>query len=178
MAPARTTRSVLFLAYHFPPVGGAGVQRPTRMVRYLPEFGFQPIVVTGPGEPHGRWTPRDERLGEDVPPATTVVRVAGPEPEQEGAGERLQRWLRIKSAWSRWWIDGAVATGVRAGPKADLIYAWMQPYESAAAAARLASQLRKPWVADLGDPWAFDEMIAYPSRLHRALELRKMRRLL
>jgi glycosyltransferase involved in cell wall biosynthesis len=33
-----------------------------------------------------------------------------------------------------------------------------------------------PWVADLRDPWALDEMIEFPSRLHRSLELRAMRR--
>jgi hypothetical protein len=148
------------------------------MVRYLPEFGFQPLVITGPGEPRGRWTPRDETLADDVPDATDVVRLSGPEPHQEGSGERLQRWLRIRSPWSSWWIEGVVAAGLRAASDTDLIYAWMQPYETAAAAARLSAQLQKPWVADLGDPWAFDEMIAYPSRIHRRLELRKMHALL
>ena len=41
---------VLFLSYHFPPVGGAGVQRAARFVRLLPSFGYQPVCVTGPGE--------------------------------------------------------------------------------------------------------------------------------
>ena len=54
----------------------------------------------------------------------------------------------------------------------------MQPYQTAAAGAQLARDLRKPWVADLGDPWAFDEMIAYPTRLHRGFETRRMRALL
>ena len=58
------------------------------------------------------------------------------------------------------------------------MYTWMQPYQTAAAGARLARELGKPWVADLGDPWAFDEMIAYPTRVHRRLELRRMRSLL
>jgi glycosyltransferase involved in cell wall biosynthesis len=33
-------------------------------------------------------------------------------------------------------------------------------------------------VADLGDPWALDEMMIYPTGLHRRLELRLMRRVL
>ena len=40
-------RRVLFLAYHFPPIGGAGVQRSVKFVRYLPSFGYEPLVVTG-----------------------------------------------------------------------------------------------------------------------------------
>ena len=60
----------------------------------------------------------------------------------------------------------------------DLIYAWMQPYISAHSAARLSEETGLPWVADLGDPWALDEMMVYPTRLHRRRELRLMRRLL
>jgi len=58
----------------------------------------------------------------------------------------------------------------------DLVYAWMSPFESAAAAAQLSRRLAVPWVADLGDPWALDEMMIYPTRWHRRRELRRMRR--
>jgi glycosyltransferase involved in cell wall biosynthesis len=54
----------------------------------------------------------------------------------------------------------------------------MQPYASAGAGADLSRALNKPWVADLGDPWALDEMIAYPSALHRQVEMRRMGSLL
>jgi hypothetical protein len=37
---------VLVIAYLFPPVGGGGVQRPTKFVRYLPNFGWEPIVLS------------------------------------------------------------------------------------------------------------------------------------
>jgi glycosyltransferase involved in cell wall biosynthesis len=40
----------------------------------------------------------------------------------------------------------------------------------------LSRKLGKPWVADLGDPWALDEMMAYPSALHRRLDERRMAR--
>lgn len=171
-------RPVLYLAYHFPPVGGAGVQRPARFVRYLPQLGYRPVVVTGPGAAPGRWTPEDAELTREIPAETEVHRVPGPEPEQGGRREQVERWLRVPAPWSRWWIDGASELGRSQGAEADLVYTWMQPYQTAAAGARLARDLRKPWVADLGDPWAFDEMIAYPTRAHRLLEARRMRSLL
>ena len=37
-------RRVLFLAYHFPPIGGAGVQRSIRFIRLLRDFGYEPVV--------------------------------------------------------------------------------------------------------------------------------------
>ena len=49
------TTPVLFLSYYFPPLGGAGVQRSAKFVRYLPELGFTPTVVAGPAEGRGRW---------------------------------------------------------------------------------------------------------------------------
>jgi hypothetical protein len=65
--------------------------------------------------------------------------------------------------------------GRRAGAGADLVLASCLPYETAVAGARLAAELGTPWVADLEDPWALDEMRIYPTEVHRALELRRMR---
>jgi glycosyltransferase involved in cell wall biosynthesis len=154
------------------------VQRPARFVRYLPARGYEPIVITGPGTAEGRWTPEDDSLAREVPAETEVHRVPSPEPAQEGRGEQLERWLGVPSPWSRWWIEGSTRLGTSAGARADLVYTWMQPYQTAAAGARLARALGRPWVADLGDPWAFDEMIAYPTHFHRQREERRMRSLL
>jgi glycosyltransferase involved in cell wall biosynthesis len=169
---------VLVLAYYFPPIGGAGAQRPAKFVRFLPEHGHQPVVITGPGDSVRRWTPPDSTLASDLDDSAEVLRVSGPEPGgRVGFAARLNRWLGFTSAWGRWWIDGVVRNG-RTAEDIDLIYAWMSPYESAEAAARLSSELGKPWVADLGDPWALDEMMVYPTGLHRRRECRRMRRLL
>ena len=78
----------------------------------------------------------------------------------------------------QWWIDGSVEVGLDAAGDVDLIYVWMQPYASADAGAVLSRRLGKPWVADLGDPWALDEMDVYPSALHRRLTLRHMEKML
>ena len=43
------TRSVLYLAYFFPPRGGAAVQRSLKFAKYLPEFGWRPLVVANGG---------------------------------------------------------------------------------------------------------------------------------
>ena len=174
-------RRVLFHSYHFPPTGGSGAQRPARLVRYLPEAGYDPVVVTAPGPAEERWTPTDDRLQLDLPPGIVVHRLAGPEPASSiGWRHRTERWLRLRDAWTRSWIDGSTALGIEVAREADvdLVYAWMQPYPSGEAAAQIAAAIDKPWVADLGDPWALDEMMIYPTGLHRRLELRLMRRVL
>ena len=39
-------KRVLFISYPFPPVGGAGVQRVVKFLKYLPEFGWDSSVLT------------------------------------------------------------------------------------------------------------------------------------
>lgn len=167
---------VLFIAYHFPPVGGAGVQRAVKFVRYLPELGWEPDVVTGPIGSIGDSYTTDETLGAELPAGLEVRRLAGPEPVPATHWRRrAERWLRLPTRWSRWWIDGVVESG-RPAPAIDLVLATMSPFESCGAAAQLARHHGVPWVADLRDPWALDEMRVYTTGLHRRLELRRMER--
>ncbi|HYY32201.1 MAG TPA: glycosyltransferase [Gaiellaceae bacterium] len=170
---------VLFLAYHFPPIGGGGVQRNAKFVKYLPEFGVEALVLTGPGRAHGRWTPADQTLMRDIPSETKVHRVPGPVPAvRRGWHRRLERVFMLDEAFTRWWNDGAFDLGTRIGRNTDVVYVSLAPYRTAEAAARLAHELGKPWVADLQDPWALDEIWLYPTALHRRRDLRRMRRLL
>jgi len=39
-------KKLLVIAYYFPPVGGGGVQRTVKFAKYLPEFGWEPIILT------------------------------------------------------------------------------------------------------------------------------------
>ena len=39
-------KKVLFCAYIFPPLGGSGVQRSLKFVKYLRKFGYEPVVLT------------------------------------------------------------------------------------------------------------------------------------
>ena len=139
---------VLVLTYHWPPLGGSGVQHPLNVVRRLPEHGWEPVVVTGPGE----GPVLDPSLAEEQPVDAEVHRVPGTAPD----GSRLASLLMRPSAWQRWWISSLAEAAARVRD-VDAVYAWAQPYATLQAAARLG----KPWVADLSDPWALDEMWFY-----------------
>lgn len=40
-------KRLLMVVYHFPPLAGSsGIQRTLRLARHLPEFGWEPIVLT------------------------------------------------------------------------------------------------------------------------------------
>jgi glycosyltransferase involved in cell wall biosynthesis len=172
-------RRVLVLARHFPPIGGAGVHRTLGSVRYLPAYGYEPIVVTGPAEHVDRWNPRDPGMLDRVPHGTEVHRLAGPEPgERSGWPARAQRLCHRPGPRIDWWVRGAYEMGRRVGVGAELILCSGVPYETTQAAARLSRELGIPWVADLEDPWALDEMRVEPTWLNHRVELARMRRAL
>jgi glycosyltransferase involved in cell wall biosynthesis len=47
-------KKVLLVAYHYPPAPTVGAVRPAEFTRYLPEFGWDPVVLTATaGNPYG-----------------------------------------------------------------------------------------------------------------------------
>jgi glycosyltransferase involved in cell wall biosynthesis len=171
--------TTLVLALHFPPLGGGGVQRIVRFVKYAASVGTRVIVVTGPGASSDRWTPEDRTLLERIGSGVEIVRVPTDEPRaRTGWARRGERMLGLSSRTDAWWVEAAVDLGRSAGRQADVILAEAVPYATARAAARLSAELGIPWVADLQDPWALDEMWLYPSALHQTADRRRMRKLL
>lgn len=169
----------LVLAYRFPPVGGAAAFRTVKLVKQLADFAYEPVVITTGDHAFGRFSPEDVSLSAEIPAGTVIHRVPGPEPGGgDGWRERGERWLGIEPAWARWWVEGVVSLAQAVAGDVDLVYANLDPYETARAAARLSAELGTPWVADLQDPWALDEMRIHPTRVHRRRDLSEMRRLL
>jgi glycosyltransferase involved in cell wall biosynthesis len=168
---------LLVLTYFFPPVGGGTSQRNGSLVRRFPALGYEPIVITGSGETQHYWTPSDLRSAERTEGGSVVARVPGPEPEAPtGVRRKLERLLDLDSEWYRWWRRGAYEAALAHVDSCDLIYASLEPYDTAFVAARLSAEFGKPWVADLLDPWALDEIRLHVSALHRRRDLGKMRR--
>lgn len=76
----------LIVCYAFPPVGGAGVQRVLKLVKYLPQHGVTPAVLTAraPSVPLV-----DPSLERDIPAGTEIVRARTLEP---GYGAKQLAW--------------------------------------------------------------------------------------
>ncbi len=66
------SKKVLIVTYYWPPSGGSGVQRWLKFVKYLPQFGWTPYVIT-PENP--AFELRDESLLKDVPPEAEVLKL-------------------------------------------------------------------------------------------------------
>ncbi len=62
-------RKVLIISYYWPPVGGSGVQRWLKFVKYLPKNNWKPIIYT-PDSPYNEI--QDKNLLNDIPEEAEV----------------------------------------------------------------------------------------------------------
>jgi hypothetical protein len=78
MATQTDNIPILIISYFFPPRGGVGVQRIAKIVKYLPQNGFTPIVLTV-RKPEGS-VPLDENLMREIPNDVEIIRTRSFEP--------------------------------------------------------------------------------------------------
>lgn len=156
----------LFISHYFPPTGGAGVQRSSKFVKFLPDAGLLPVVVTGKQNPADWWTPEDRTLMSDVSEELPVYRADWNMKEENGV-------LRLKQRQEAYLK--AAETAIH-GHRPEFLFVSMSPFQDAEIAIRLSRKYGLPWIADLRDPWALDEFQVYRSFAHRLAELRKMRK--
>ncbi len=64
---------VLIITYYWPPGGGAGVQRWLKFAKYLPEYGWEPVILTVDPD-FAAYPAIDKSLNEDVTEKTRVYR--------------------------------------------------------------------------------------------------------
>src|SRR5213080_1055806 len=82
-------RSLLYLSYLFPPRGGAGVQRSLKFAKYLPQFGWQPLIIAnGALAADGVTQMQDQTLLRDLPP-DTIIRYTK---DQAKLQNKFRRW--------------------------------------------------------------------------------------
>ncbi len=169
---------VLVLAYLFPPAGGGGVQRTVGFVRYLPEFGITPVVVSGSGNDY--WA-RDPSLLDGL--AVDVHRVhPGPGERVRLAGRRLLPRLPrrlfdqafvpdARVLWAKAALERALT--LHTAGAFGAVYASGPPWSGLSVGARFSRQTGVPLLADFRDPWSDNPLVPPPRwtrRWHRQLE--------
>lgn len=161
---------MLYLAHHFPPVGGAGVQRSVGFTSHLRAYGVDPLVLTDARVTRSRWTPEDKSFQERLPPELRVERLDLSRLESSEARSRGGTQLARAKA-----LIDAGSELIRTN-KLGVIFVTVSPFEDLQIAAELSRRHGIPWVADLRDPWALDEFTMYRTRWHRERQILQMRR--
>ena len=152
----------LLIAYAFPPAGGPGVQRMLKFTKYLPEFGWQPIILTAA---EGSYPVYDETLRHDVSESTPVYRVANPDVNRLrpvlnrlGLGRvvsALNVTLMLPDANLFWAYKGrAVAREIIAKYQPAVMLSSSPPASAHMLALWIHQRFAIPWIADFRDPWS------------------------
>jgi glycosyltransferase involved in cell wall biosynthesis len=64
-------KKVLIVTYYWPPSGGAGVQRWLKLSKYLPQFGWEPVILTVDPQ-YAAYPATDFSLNEDLPESVRI----------------------------------------------------------------------------------------------------------
>jgi glycosyltransferase involved in cell wall biosynthesis len=161
-----TARRLLVVHYFFPPLGGGGMPRVLKFVKYLPEQGWDVTVLASPLVSRS-YDVRDESMLAEVPASVRVVRA--PELPVVRARRRLRSpLLRLGIPQAEhfvgWpdeisgWLPGATAAAMglarRWRPTAVLSSSF--PYTAHLVGLAAARAARAPWVADFRDEWTMN----------------------
>lgn len=153
-------KRVLMIAYHYPPVhGSSGVQRALKFSRYLPDHGWQPIVLTV--HPRAYLKTTTGQLDEIPPTAIVKCAFALDTARHLAVRGRYPGILALPDRWASWWL-GAVPAGLNLIRQYSPDVIWSTyPIATAHWIALTLHRLSGiPWVADFRDSMTED---SYPS---------------
>jgi glycosyltransferase involved in cell wall biosynthesis len=152
-------RRVLMVAFHYAPdCTSSGVLRTLKFSKYLPDYGWDPIILTVKPEMYSKVDPK---LLDQVPGSARVIRTRSIDCKKTFSVRG--KYPRILSVPDRYvmWIPFAVAAGLRAirEHKIDLLYSTSPVASAHLIAWRLKKRTALPWVADFRDPWIEPELV-------------------
>jgi len=173
-------KSGLIVSYYFPPVGGGGVQRWVKLIKYLKNFDWQFSVISGTPEAN---QPTDHSLVDDIPGETKIIRLVH---QKVGAITKSIAFPLLKSGYWQRWISALLnITDSRQGWNQavrekilqelsshhyDVLIFSAPPYSLAELAAEFGERLSIPVIFDLRDPWTINPYKIHPTSLHRFLD--------
>ncbi len=185
---SKKIRRVLFIAYYFPPLGMGGVQRSLKFVKYLPEFYWEPIVLTVTDV---AYYAKDYTLLREIE-ERKIYRTNSFDPlrifrkiiERRGSEHTSQReisfWHRMNRIFTPLfflpdtkilWIPHAFkkAMEIIKKERIDLIFTTSPPHSVHLLGIMLKKTTNLPWVADFRDNWLTEEYEKMPTPIHKFL---------
>lgn len=175
----KNRKRVLIITFYWPPMGGGGVQRWLKMVKYIREYGWEPVIFTAKDASNPI---HDESLFSDLPPQLETIRQEVFEPydlynrflgrkkgdkvyqgfvDEKGQTSLLKEiavWLRgnifIPDA-RMFWISPSVKslTNYLKKNSVDAIISTGPPHSTHIIASKIKRKFNIPWLADFRDPW-------------------------
>lgn len=190
-------KKVLLIAYLFPPTGGAGVQRVLKFVKYLSQFGWDPVVLTVKDI---EYHVHDYSLLDEIPDTVQVIRTESLDPQRltarffprvhseqakksvnlnpnfrEGSAVlavyRFFRDMLVVPDFQVAWMPFAYKAGVRAirEQRIDAIIADMPPHSLALLAKMISKKTGVPYLLDFRDGWVDYPDYQFATSFHKSI---------
>ena len=185
-------KKVLIITYYWPPSGGAGVQRWLKFAKYLPEYGWQPVILTV--DPlYASYPQRDESLTAEIDPKCMVYTTKSFElynvyklisgkkevpyggfanESKEGVLQKASKFLRgnfllpdPRKGWNKYALKKA--SELIRQFNIDTVVTTSPPHSTQLIGLKLKQKFNIQWVADLRDPWT--DIYYYNQFKHTAL---------
>ena len=189
---------VLIVTYYWPPSGGSGVQRWLKFVKYLQDFGIEPVVYT---VDNPRYPILDTSLEKEIPNNITILKQSIWEPNnvlsffknkntQQSAGflnpnptffGKIVQYIRanyfIPDA-RKYWVKPSVAylENYISKNDIDIVITSGPPHSLHLIGLALKKKLPIKWISDFRDPWTeidYFEQLPLTKKsiqIHRQLE--------
>jgi glycosyltransferase involved in cell wall biosynthesis len=185
-------KKVLIITYYWPSSGGAGVQRWLKFAKYLPEFGWQPVILTVDPE-YASYPQRDESLLSEVDPECLVFTTKSFElynfyklisgkkevpyggfanDSKEGMLQKASKFLRgnfllpdPRKGWNKYALNKAEEL-IRQF-NIETVVTTSPPHSTQLIGLELKQKFNIRWIADLRDPWT--DIYYYKQFMHTAL---------
>lgn len=155
-------KSVLMICYHYPPARNGGVERSLRFSEYLPQYGWQPDIITTDlygTSPVASYVLEPLSLYKRLRKSYPATPYKPPRTQSAPANNQLnlRQWVEDylylpdrAALWLPFALPKALAR------KTDIIYTTSPPESSHLSGALLKQLKGRPWVMDLRDAWTIE----------------------
>jgi glycosyltransferase involved in cell wall biosynthesis len=180
------SKRCLIVAYYFPPLGGGGVQRVTKFIKYLSRLDWEFTVITSKPESVYN-TQSDESLLAEIPDTTEIIRIPNPYNTSPNTiksklisflkSNYFTRWIIsfffFPDLYRRWTRVAKDQIHEQLNQKEyHVVMVSSPPYSLACLAADLTEEIKLPVVLDMRDPWTTNPYKIHPTFFHYGIDKR------
>ncbi len=171
-------KKLLVIVYYWPPCGGVGVQRWLRFIKYLPQHGWEPTVLT---TQNGDYPAIDESLLAGIPKEIEIIQTKTPTfggmykrfskadesrvpygsleiNSNDSFFKKISIWIRLnlvipdaRKIWNKFAYSSAREELLT--NKYDAVITTGPPHSTHLIGLRLKKRYNINWIADFRDPW-------------------------
>lgn len=170
-------RKCLVIAYYFPPMGLSGVQRTLKFVKYLRDYGWEPVVLTTSNQNYYAY---DESLFKELEELQIEVLRTNDKSQKKKAFNNLPNYtiqkfgrfflnfLNIpdsKIKWKKFALS--TAEKIIKQHNIEVIFATAPPFTDFLIASELSQKYNIPYIVDYRDSWTDNKFHYFPTPYHR-----------